>query len=109
MGSRARLGAVIVQCHDPEALAAFWCGLLDCSPVVTDVAGSPYLGFERVAGLQPGSRVHVDLEPDDIEATTTWIEANGGIRTPAGDDSQHGERWRAMRDPEGNEFCLWFD
>lgn len=124
MGSRARLGAVIVQCHDPEALAAFWCGLLglqvserlgdpphyvDCSPVVADVAGSPYLGFERVAGLQPGSRVHLDLEPDDIEATTAWIEANGGIRAPAGDVSQHGERWRVMRDPEGNEFCLWFD
>jgi predicted enzyme related to lactoylglutathione lyase len=115
MDARARLGAVIVQCRDPERLAAFWCGLLglhvrerlgdpphyvDCSPVSGD-AGA-YLGFERVAKTASGSRVHLDIEPDDIEETTSWVVANGG------DVSEHGESWRVMRDPEGNEFCLWF-
>lgn len=123
---RVRLGAVIVQCRDPETLATFWCELLglhvserlgevadglahyvDCTPFAGD-AGGAYLGFERVADPGVGSRLHLDLEPDDVEATTDWIEAHGGDRAPAGDVSQHGERWRVMRDPEGNEFCLWF-
>jgi predicted enzyme related to lactoylglutathione lyase len=121
MPARARLAAVIVQCRDPETLAEFWCQLLDLTvserlgdPVhfvdctaVTPGADGPYLGFERVSEWQPGSRLHLDLEPDDVEATTSWIEANGGSRCSSEDVSEHGESWRVMRDPEGNEFCLW--
>jgi predicted enzyme related to lactoylglutathione lyase len=81
---------------------------VDCSSVVSGDAAGAYLGFEHVAEPAPRSRVHLDIEPDDIEETTSWIVANGGSRAPAGDVSEHGESWRVMRDPEGNEFCLWF-
>ena len=43
-----------------------------------------------------------------FDAATEWVEANGGSRAPAGDISEHGEKWRVLRDPEGNEFCVWF-
>lgn len=117
------MAAVIVKCQDPEALSAFWCDLLglhvidrlgdpaqyvDCSPFTSGPDGGVYLGFERVAESSVGSRIHLDLQPDDVEEATAWIESNGGSRSPTGDVSEHGEQWRVMRDPEGNEFCLWF-
>lgn len=117
--SHARLAAVIIDCLDPEALATFWCGLLglhvasrlgdpaqyvDCSPF----GGDAYLGFQRVDQLPMNkSRLHVDIDPEDVEAVTSWIEGHGGRRSPIGDVDEHGERWRVMLDPEGNEFCVW--
>ncbi|MEO8106955.1 MAG: VOC family protein [Actinomycetes bacterium] len=117
---RANVAAVIVDCLDPERLALFWCDLLglhvtrrlgdpadyvDCSAI----GGSVYLGFQRVRSTrEKESRLHLDVEPIDIDAVTRWIEDNGGSRAPGGDVFDHDERWRVMLDPEGNQFCLWF-
>jgi hypothetical protein len=94
------VAAVIIDCHDPESLARFWCELLDLAvvdrlgepPQYVDcgaIAGETYLGFQRVPENKTvNNRVHLDLEVDDVVAVTSWIEANAGGRAslwfPAG-------------------------
>lgn len=116
----ARVAAVIIDCVDPEQLASFWCQLLGLEvldrlgdpPHYVDcgaIAGDAYLGFQRVEPTSApveGRRTHLDLAVDDLEATTSWVERNGGRHVV--DVAEHGERWRVMCDPDGNEFCLWF-
>jgi predicted enzyme related to lactoylglutathione lyase len=113
-----RAAALIVDCHDPERLAGFWCGLLgleivdriedppryvDCSAI----AGDLYLGFQRVPEAKVvKNRVHLDLDVGDVDATTRWVEDHGGSRVGDVDEPEY--RLRVMRDPEGNEFCIWF-
>jgi predicted enzyme related to lactoylglutathione lyase len=123
--AQTRVAAVIIDAHNPESLAQFWCELLDIRVAhrlgdpahyvdCTPFAGEAYLGFQRVTDDRPAkNQLHLDLEPDDIEAVTAWVVGNGGRCALGrdvdkhGDVDEHGERWRVMLDPEGNEFCLW--
>lgn len=116
-----RLGAVIIDCADPERLAAFWGSLLGVKvsgrlgdpPQYVDLeppSGIPYLGFQRVPepkGVK--NRVHIDLNVDDVDRATQRIEGLGGARASVGDVREYGYAWRVMADPEGNEFCLIFE
>ena len=43
-----------------------------------------------------------------MDAATERIETLGGHRASAEDISEHGNNWRVMADPEGDEFCLIF-
>ncbi len=118
MNAVGTVGAVIVDCDDPEALAGFWGALLDTEvarrlgdpPQYVDlgpVGGAPYLGFQRVSERKVvKNRVHVDVNVEDVDAATARVEELGGRRVPGGDVEEHGFRWRVMLDPEGNEFCL---
>lgn len=117
----ARLGAVIIDCRDPERLAAFWGALLGVKvggrlgdpPQYVDLeplSEGPYLGFQRVPepkGVK--NRVHLDLNVDDVERATQRIEALGGARASVQDVREYGYAWRVMLDPEENEFCLIFE
>jgi len=117
----ARLGAVIIDCRDPEGLAAFWGALLGVEvgrrlgdpPQYVDLdplSEGPYLGFQRVPEPKVvKNRVHLDLDVDDVERATERIEALGGKRASLDDVREHGYAWRVMSDPEGNEFCLIFE
>jgi predicted enzyme related to lactoylglutathione lyase len=109
---RTRLTWIIVDCTDPERLAAFWGGLLDRrvrerrGPYVflaTGRSGGYGLGFQRVAGPKTGkNRVHPDLICDDVHATAARVEDLGGKRVQGYEDGG----FLVMADPEGNEFCL---
>lgn len=109
-----RLEAVTIDCADKHALAAFWCALLG-----TTVRGEfgQYLGlnptapgqarlvFQQVDALAEGrSRVHVDLESEDVNADTARAVGLGA--TVVQDVSDFGVAWRTLADPEGNLFCL---
>ena len=111
----------MIDCADPERLAGFWGEVLgagrfetDGDPVhYADIAavapGAPGLIFQRVP--EPKSvknRLHLDLYVDDVEEATAFVESLGGSRDAAPDFEEYGFRWRVMRDPEGNEFCLVF-
>jgi predicted enzyme related to lactoylglutathione lyase len=48
------------------------------------------------------SRVHLDIETDDIEAETKRLEALGAKRV----DAPHGGRWQVMEAPSGQRFCI---
>jgi predicted enzyme related to lactoylglutathione lyase len=107
---RLDINCVIVDCLDPEGLAAFWSALLGRS-----IAGrtGPYVWLERVGGLGMGfqkvaeptvgkNRLHLDLASVDPVAEQQRIEALGGRRLPEYAPSG----FLVMADPEGNEFCV---
>jgi predicted enzyme related to lactoylglutathione lyase len=103
---------MIVDCIDPERLAAFWGTLLGRTvrerrgPYVFLATGRSrgyHLGFQRVAEPKTGkNRVHPDLICDDVHATAARVEALGGTRVQGAEPGG----FLVMADPEGNEFCL---
>ncbi len=72
------LEAVIVDCADPEAL----------EPKTVK------------------NRLHFDVKVADIDAATERLESLGGRRIDAEIGHEVGYAFRAVADPEGNEFCL---
>ena len=114
--SAVRISHVMLDAADPEALAPFWCGLLGTEIaarfdgdrfVFLRPAGEaePALGIQKVPEPKTiKNRMHVDLEVDDLEASTRWVRRHGGSRIA--DRETAGVHWRVMADPEGNEFCL---
>jgi hypothetical protein len=111
-----RLESVVVDCHDKQALAAFWCSLL--STTVRGEVGQ-YLGlhptqegtarllFQQVPDLPPPGqrgRVHVDVESHDVDADTRRAVELGA--THESTTEEFGIRWSTLRDPEGNLFCI---
>ncbi|MGH2636961.1 MAG: VOC family protein [Actinomycetota bacterium] len=111
----AHVWYVTVDCRDPDALAGFWSRVLGlpvkgrfgdnfvmlARPSEDAVA----MAFQRVPEAKVvKNRTHVDLRIDDIGAVTELVESLGGSRVE--DHDEEGFRWRVMRDPEGNEFCL---
>ena len=51
-------------------------------------------------------RLHLDLVVDDVESEAARPEGLGATRVRAEPFEEHGHRWVAMTDPEGNEFCV---
>jgi predicted enzyme related to lactoylglutathione lyase len=101
---------VIIDCVDPERMAAFWGEVLG-----RPVAGrtGPYVwlrrqdgigvGFQKVSAPKTGkNRVHLDLASADPAAEQQRIEELGGRRRT----EYSGGGFLVMADPEGNEFCV---
>jgi hypothetical protein len=105
--------ATVIDCGDPEALAAFWCQVLGYQVVSrnereVDIAPSPAsypgLAFLRVIGDKTvKNRLHIDLNPSDQQAEVRRLLALGATRIDIG---QGDAEWVVMADPEGNEFCV---
>ncbi|WP_405774380.1 VOC family protein [Streptomyces sp. NBC_00859] len=110
MTTHPHIRALVVDCHDPERLAAFWSQLLG-TPIVARTGpyvwlsgrDGPTLGFQPVTEPKPGkNRIHFDLATADPAAEQRRIEALGGERL-----AQYSEGgFLVMADPEGNEFCV---
>jgi hypothetical protein len=65
---------------------------------IRDAATSAHLLVQR---LQDGeSRLHLDLETDDIDAEVRRLETAGAERV------ERFEHWQVMRDPAGMLFCV---
>ncbi|MEV4223732.1 VOC family protein [Nonomuraea sp. NPDC049725] len=112
-----RITELVLDCRDPERLAAFWCDVLGY--VVLDrEEGSVEIGPE-----QPGHLPTLVLSPSDdpktgklplhidVNATDRDQEAELARLLSIGarhaDVGQTGEEtWIVLQDPEGNEFCL---
>ncbi|MGY1617711.1 VOC family protein [Geodermatophilus sp. SYSU D00691] len=114
-----RFTELVVDCRDPEALAAFWAAVLDYRVLSREEdeveigreAGfggpAPTLVFGRVADPTPGKlRLHIDLSPTDRDQDAELQRLLDLGARPA-DVGQTGEEsWHVLADPEGNEFCL---
>ena len=113
-----RIGAVIVDCHDPGRVARFWAAALDWvisrdeDPewVVEPPEGSrddcvvADLLFIKVPEAKTiKNRLHFDLRPEDQATELARLEGLGATRADVGQGDQV---WIVMADPEGNEFCL---
>ncbi len=111
---------IVVDCAEPETLAAFWADLLGyehvgavaqyCSIKPTDdgVSG-PKLIFQAVDEAKTvKNRLHLDVELDAGVVLESEVERAVGLgATPLGDVvEQFGIRWQVLTDPEGNEFCI---
>ena len=105
------VAAVAVDCRDPAGLARWWSRLLGGEVEVDDngvatlrVPGGPVLDFGAVPEAKAGkNRLHLDLRSSDFAAAIEQALALGATRA---DDVYRGDRWRVLRDPEGNEFCI---
>ena len=108
-----RLDEVVVDCHDPLALAGFWAEVLGGTPELRDpdwcrlqAPGSPLIAFQRVP--EPKStknRLHLDVLVDDIESATATAEALGATRIGERHHDVAGS-FQVLADPEGNEWCV---
>jgi catechol 2,3-dioxygenase-like lactoylglutathione lyase family enzyme len=114
------MSELVVECADPESLAAFWCEVLGYEVLLrettTSVEIGPPAGF---GGPQPtivfdvaGSpkrdklRLHFDLNPVDRDQDAE-LERLLALGARPADVGQTGdEDWHVLADPEGNEFCL---
>jgi len=113
----AHLGLVL-DCHDPDALARFWSQALGYDLIGS--AGSyvlllphgaeatgPQLLLQRVPEpKQTKNRMHFDIHVADIEAEASRLVELGAERVQPEQLSEHGTTWVLLRDPEGNEFCV---
>jgi predicted enzyme related to lactoylglutathione lyase len=107
----SRLCAVLIDCKtaDVDEAARFWGRALG-RPVDLDHSSSrgnyrmlqaqpdePIIEIQRV---QHDSRVHIDIETDDIPAEVARLEQLGAVVV------QRLERWVVMQAPTGQRFCV---
>jgi Glyoxalase-like domain len=115
-----RISELVIDCRDPQTLAAFWCQVLGFSVLGTDEDGGVEIGPpEGFGGLQPTLifspstepktgklRLHIDVNATDRDqdAELQRLLAAGARPVDIGQSGQ--ESWHVLADPEGNEFCL---
>lgn len=107
---RSRLGSVIIDCDDMEACILFWSGALGVEPerdaedgvnVGLTAPGDRHLFLQSVPERKTAkTRMHIDIETDDIQAEVRRLEA---LRATRKGDQR--EFW-VRQDPCGNEFCV---
>jgi Glyoxalase-like domain len=105
---KSRLAGFIVDCHssDIDHAAKFWGGALGM-PIATregDLyvkldAGARDLAVE-VQRVQHVSRVHLDIESDNVDAEMHRLEALGARRVALV------KTWWVMEAPTGQRFCV---
>jgi predicted enzyme related to lactoylglutathione lyase len=112
------LEAIVIDCADPVALAGFWAAVFGTEivsrepepPFYVDLApvdGVPMIVFQQAEETKTvKNRLHFDVKVADIDAATERIEALGGRRIDAEIGAEVGYAFRAVADPEGNEFCV---
>jgi kynurenine formamidase len=112
---RAAVCEVVVDCHDPAALAEFWSHVVgggahvrsdDWATVRDPRPGGLLLAFQKVPERKVvKNRVHLDIWSDDIATDAVRLTAAGA--TTAGElVEDHTGAFQILHDPEGNEFCL---
>jgi catechol-2,3-dioxygenase len=116
----ARLGAVVLDCPDPRALAGFYAAVLggtveadpeDSSWVDLTVSGGPTLAFQAAPGFvapawpapDRSQQFHLDLTVEDLDTAEKEVLALGARPL---DTEDHSRTWRVYADPVGHPFCL---
>lgn len=108
---RSQFAGIIIDCRtdDLDAAAAFWGAALGMSPRrmpgleeaayvrLVDPAGRIEAEVQSVAHE---SRVHLDIETDDVEAEVSRLEALGASRV------RPVHTWWVMQAPTGQRFCV---
>lgn len=109
--SQGRLAGFIIDCEteDLEAAAAFWSEALGLAVQPGEATqDNPYIALEdgpgglhvEVQKVEHASRVHLDLEADNVEAEVRRLEALGARRMgPV-------KSWVVLEAPTGQRFCV---
>jgi hypothetical protein len=112
-----RWSEVVVDAHDPAALAAFWCEALGWSPtgryagaveVGPGDGGGPTLSFVPAGQAKAGkNRLHLDLVPLPGSSQASEVRRLVALGARHADIGQGTDvPWVVLADPEGNEFCV---
>lgn len=112
MAHRSRLAGFIIDCNvdDLDAAAAFWrdaLGMRIDNPEAGD-ATAEYQQFGDTPGglhvevqkVSHPSRVHLDIEADDVDAEADRLERLGARKIG------FVKRWWVMEAPSGQRFCV---
>ncbi|OIK23631.1 VOC family protein [Streptomyces malaysiense] len=116
----AKLGVVVLDCPDPDALAGFYAEVLggtverDEKGDWVDLAlpGGQSLAFQRADGHtaprwpraeSDGQQFHLDLTVPDLDAAQEGVLKLGATLLDAGEPAR---TWRVYADPAGHPFCL---
>ena len=108
---RSKLGGFIIDCRtdDLEAAAGFWSQALGApAKPRTNPLDVAYVGLEmrprephvEVQKVGHASRVHLDIETDDLDREVARLEALGARRLDRIRD------WCVMEAPTGQRFCV---
>ena len=108
---KSRLAQIIIDCQTAEldAAAVFWSQALGWpSQPVTDPDDANYRQFDsprdqmgvQLQAVEHPSRVHIDIETNDVEAEVRRLEALGARRV------QQIRTWWVMEAPTGHRFCV---
>jgi predicted enzyme related to lactoylglutathione lyase len=112
MPHRSRLAGFIIDCQtdDLDGAARFWSEALGL-PITDPNAGDEPDTYQQLADgpgglhievqkVQHASRVHLDIEADDIDAEAERLEKLGAKRIG------FVHRWWVMEAPSGQRFCV---
>ena len=112
-----RITELVLDVRDPEALAEWWCAVLDYRIIGREDDGAVEIGrpdgtlptilFAPVAAPKREKlRLHIDVNPTDRDQAAE-LERLLELGARPADVGQTGEEdWHVLADPEGNEFCL---
>jgi hypothetical protein len=108
---RSRINGILIDCKvdDLDSAARFWAGALGrpVDPAHPGTRGN-YVMLEtppdeisvQIQRVDHESRVHIDIETDDIPAEVARLERLGATV------DKRLERWVVMRAPTGQRFCV---
>jgi predicted enzyme related to lactoylglutathione lyase len=108
---KSRLGGLIIDCNseDLETAASFWTQALGYAAISSsDPDDENYVPLKtgpddlaiELQKVEHPSRVHIDIETDDVEAEVKRLEALGAKRV------QQVSSWWVMEAPTGHRFCV---
>lgn len=108
---RSRLGTVVIDCQtaDLDRAAEFWAKALNRrASKPQDPADQNYRELQTPPGeivvavqeVQHPSRVHIDIETDNLDAEVARLEKLGARRIA------FVKRWWVMEAPTGQRFCV---
>lgn len=108
---KSRLGALIVDCQTDDLFrdSDFWSAALGMPAESRgDQQNEKYVRFEGKPGevqvllqkVDHPSRVHIDIETDDMEAEVKRLESLGAVVVA------RLEKWTVLEAPSGHRFCV---
>ncbi len=110
MAHRSRLAGFIIDCQtdDLAGAAEFWSQALGLAVIDPDAGDGIYAQLKdgpgdlhiEVQQVEHASRVHLDIESDDIDAEADRLERLGAKRIG------FIKRWWLMEAPTGQRFCV---
>ena len=108
---KSRLGALVVDCQsdDLSEQARFWSAALGAEPESQEgqvnskyirLSGAPSQAQVLLQKVEHASRVHLDIETDDIDAEVKRLQAAGASVV------ERLEKWVVMEAPSKHRFCV---
>jgi catechol-2,3-dioxygenase len=116
----SRITELVLDVHDPELLARFWCEVLGYveldrdeesieigPPGVGSGGPQPTIVLSRTDEPKTGKlRLHIDVNATDREQDEELERLLAAGARPVDIGQTGAESWHVLADPEGNEFCL---